>query len=180
MGAGLSRNHRKAVRRGRTSGRAGVRGASLHRRRPVGSEARVGGAPVRGLAVAPTVSGRARGLAERGAMRPSRVRVARTSRGAASRRRDGPTRRQRAAAGLAAVEVRRFTPDGRSGVPAGLIRADPTRGSGAQRTSRVTGRRGCSRSAASCGPLHRTGRPRRGCTLPDRKTRLPRLEGGCR
>ncbi len=77
-----------------------------------------------------------------------------------------PTRRQRAAAGLAAVEVGAVA-DGRSGVPAGLDRADPTRGSGAQRTSRVTGRRGYSRSAASCGPRHRTGRPRRGCTPPD-------------
>jgi len=123
----------------------------------------------------PALAGRAAGTASAGPCGPGRRERSDRSRGperSGARRR--PAARPKASATAAFVRRLRRSrqPDGRSGAPAGLDRAGTTRGNEAQRSGRVTCRRGSYRSAAFVADTSATRRPRRGRTFTARSDAL--------
>jgi hypothetical protein len=125
------------------------------------------------------------GTASAGPGGPGRRDPAKRETGAAGRSREAGERTRRpsrraasvSAAGCARLRHGR-KPAGRSGVPAGHDRAGTTRGPGAQRTERVTCRRGSYRSAAFVADTSATRRPRRGRTPTARRAKPTRLARG--
>jgi len=117
----------------------------------------------------PGLPGRARGHRERRARRTRPQGAQRPEPQAEQRERTRrPSRRAASVSAAGCARLRRGRqPAGRSGVPAGHDRAGTTRGNVAQRSGRVTCRRGSYRSAAFVAETSATRRPRRGRTPPD-------------
>ena len=164
----------------RRNGRRGVSGSrpELERRRagrggvlePAPSGGRTG-VWVTARSATPGLPGERAGTASAGPCGPGRRERSDRSRrpSNASGRADPPPRHQAKRLPWFVRRLRRGRqPAGRSGVPAGHDRAGTTRGNEAQRSGRVTCRRGSYRSAAFVADTSATRRPRRGRTLPDR------------